>query len=198
MSPVDKSQLLALLVAHLTAELGKVKGRAQREAEGATHEEARAESDKDMRATEASYVARGLAERALRLEQALVQLSRLTLLDCRRAGTIQASALVEVEHEGQRSLYFLVPAGGGEHLTLESSTGDTARIQTLTPTSPLGRALLGLGVGDEADVETPQGTRAYEVVDLWRAPVRSPAAGCRGLSSCCARTRARASAPPRP
>lgn len=164
MSPVDKSQLLALLIERLTEELGKVRSRAQREAEGATHEEARAESDKDMRATEASYVARGLAERAVRLEQALTQLSRLQLLDCQRSGTIQASALVELEHAGQRSLYFMVPAGGGEHLTLESA--GSQRIQTLTPTSPLGRALLGLGVGDEAEVESPQGMRSYEIVAL--------------------------------
>lgn len=161
MVAVDKARLLALLVERLTEELGKVKGRALREAEGATHEEARAESDKDMRSTEASYVARGLAERALRLEQALTQLSRLTLLDCRRAGIVQASALVEIDHEGQRSLYFMVPAAGGEHLEL-----DGQRIQTLTPTSPLGRALLGLQVGDEAEVESPQGPRVYEVVAL--------------------------------
>lgn len=165
MPPVDKRQLLALLVERLTEELGKVKGRALREAEGATHEEARAESDKDMRATEASYVARGLAERAVRLEQALAQLARLQLLDCRRKGAIQASALLELEHDGQRSWYFLVPAGGGEHLTLAGSSGEL-RIQTLTPTSPLGRALLGLAVGDEAEVDSPQGSRVYEVVEL--------------------------------
>jgi transcription elongation GreA/GreB family factor len=161
MLPVDKAQLLNLLIERLTEELARVKGRAQREAEGATHEEARAESDKDMRATEASYVARGLAERALRTEQALTLLSRLALLDCQRTGTIMASALVELAHEGQRSLYFLVPAAGGEHLTLGER-----RIQTLTPTSPLGRALLGLGVGDEAEVESPQGPRFYEVTAL--------------------------------
>ncbi|MEY2937224.1 MAG: hypothetical protein RL033_7973, partial [Pseudomonadota bacterium] len=136
-------------------------GRAQREAEGATHEEARAEGDKDTRATEASYVARGLAERALRLEQGLKQLSHLPLLDCQRAGAIQASALIELEHEGQRALYFLLPAAGGEHLTLGEQS-----IQTLTPTSPLGRALLGLSVGDEAEVESPQGPRFYEIIAL--------------------------------
>ena len=161
MSPIDKTQLLALLVERLTQELGRVKGRAQREAEGATHEEARAEGDKDTRATEASYVARGLAERALRTEQALTQLSHLPLLDCHRTGTIMASALVELEHDGQRALYFLVPAAGGEHLTLGEQ-----RVQTLTPTSPLGRALLGLGVGDEAEVESPQGPRCYEITAL--------------------------------
>ncbi|MEY4549463.1 MAG: hypothetical protein RL685_5658 [Pseudomonadota bacterium] len=166
MLSVDKSQLLALLVERLTEELGRVKGRAQREAEGATHEEARAEGDKDTRATEASYVARGLAERALRLEQGLKQLSHLTLLDCQRAGAIQASALIELEHDGQRALYFLLPAAGGEHLTLGDAEGAEQSIQTLTPTSPLGRALLGLGVGDEAEVESPQGPRFYEIIDL--------------------------------
>jgi transcription elongation GreA/GreB family factor len=106
-------------------------------------------------------VARGLAERALRTEQALTLLSRLPLLDCRSTGTIVASALIELEHDGQRALYFLVPAAGGEHVTLGEQ-----RIQTLTPTSPLGRALLGLGVGDEAEVESPQGPRFYEITDL--------------------------------
>ena len=161
MKPIDKTQLLALLVERLTGELTRVRGQAQREAEGATHEEARAEGDKDMRATEASYIARGYAERASRLEQALTQLSRLQLRDCAKAGSIQASALLELDHEGHKSIYFLVPAAGGEHLTIGSQ-----QVQTLTPTSPLGRALLGLGVGDEAEVETPQGARSYEITDL--------------------------------
>jgi transcription elongation GreA/GreB family factor len=161
MQTLDKAQLLALLVERLTAELARVRGQAQRAAEGATHEEARAEGDKDTRATEASYVARGYAERALRLEQALAQLARLELRDCAKIGTIQASALLEIEHAGQRSLYFMVPAAGGEHLVLAG-----AQIQTLTPTSPLGRALLGLGVGDEAEVDSPQGPRLYEILAL--------------------------------
>jgi transcription elongation GreA/GreB family factor len=159
--PIDKAQLLQLLVDRVSAELARVRGQAQREAEGATHEEARAEGDKDTRATEASYIARGYAERALRLEQALTQLSRLQLRDCAKAGAIQASALLELDHDGNRSIYFLVPAAGGEHLTLDSQ-----QVQTLTPTSPLGRALLGLGVGDEAEVESPQGARSYEITAL--------------------------------
>jgi transcription elongation GreA/GreB family factor len=138
-----------------------VRAQARSAAEGATHEEARAEGDKDTRATEASYVARGYAERALRLEQALTQLSHLRLVDCAAAGKVQASALLELEHAGQRSLYFLVPAAGGEHFTI-----DGQQLQTLTPTSPLGRALLGLEQGDEAEVESPQGMRVYEIVAL--------------------------------
>jgi transcription elongation GreA/GreB family factor len=161
MDSIDKAQLLGLLVERLSTELARVRGQAQRAAEGATHEEARAEGDKDTRATEASYVARGYAERALRLSRGLALLARLELRDCAKAGTIQASALLEIEHAGQRSLYFLVPAAGGEHLSCAGR-----QIQTLTPTSPLGRALLGLGVGDEAEVDSPQGPRLYEITAL--------------------------------
>jgi hypothetical protein len=50
---------------------------------------------------------------------------------------------------------------GGEHFTI-----DGQQLQTLTPTSPLGRTLLGLEPDDEAEVESPQGTRVYETVAL--------------------------------
>jgi transcription elongation GreA/GreB family factor len=159
--PLDKAKLLDLIVERLSAELARAKDQAASAADGATHEEARSDSDKDMRSTEASYVARGHAERTLRLERALTQLSHLVLVDCARSDRVQASAIVELEHGGQRALYFLVPAAGGEHFVLGAHS-----VQTLSPTSPLGRALLGLGMGDEAEVDTPQGTRVYEITRL--------------------------------
>jgi transcription elongation GreA/GreB family factor len=161
MQPIDKRALLELLTERLSGELTRAKTRAIHAAEGATHEEARAEGDKDTRATEASYVARGHAERTLRLERALAQLSHLELVDCAAAGSVRASAIVELEHSGQRALYFFVPAAGGEHFPWGTQT-----IQTLTPTSPLGRAVLGLRLGDEAEVESPQGLRVYEITRL--------------------------------
>jgi transcription elongation GreA/GreB family factor len=161
MQQIDKQQLLSLLVERVSAELARVRGQAQSAAEGATHEEARAEGDKDMRATEASYVARGYAERAARLEQALHQLQRLELVDCGKIGKIQSSAVFELEHAGQQTVHFLAPAGGGEVLSIGG-----VQVQTLTPISPLGRALLGLELGDEAEVNSPQGQRVYVVTAL--------------------------------
>lgn len=157
MVAIDKKQLLTLLIQQLSDELARSRAQALSAAEGATHEDNRAEGDKDMRATEASYIARGYAERAGKLEQAVALLSRLDLAHPKSA--IQSSALVELEHDAQRAWYFLVPAAGGEHLSLAGQA-----IQTLTPTSPLGRALLGLNEGDEVDVETPQGVRSYTVL----------------------------------
>lgn len=155
----DKSKLLAALRAQLTAELARSKARALDAAEGATHEENRAEGDKDMRSTEASYVARGHAERTQKLEQALVQLGALELRDFGPKAAIGTSALLELQHRNQRLYYFLVPAAGGEKLAFAD-----VEVQTITPTSPLGAALLGLGEGDEAEVSSPQGVRSYEII----------------------------------
>jgi transcription elongation GreA/GreB family factor len=159
MPKTDKRALLARLVEQLSSELARAKSQAQGAAAGATHEENRAESDKDMRSTEASYVARGHAERTAKLEQALVLLSHMELKSFDEKTPIEASALVELACAGKRSRYLLVVAAGGERIEGED-------IQTLATQSPLGKALLGLSVGDEAEVQSPQGARIYEIVSL--------------------------------
>lgn len=161
MSPLDKHALLRALVDRLTQEFDRVKAQALDAAEGATHEDNRAEGDKDMRSTEASYIARGHAQRTTQLEQAITRLSHLEPVEFEDDDEIQATALVELKHGTQQLIYFLVPVGGGERITVGAHT-----VQTLTPSSPLGGALMGLTVGDEAEVESPQGLRVYEVVSV--------------------------------
>jgi transcription elongation GreA/GreB family factor len=114
-----------------------------------------------MRSTEASYIARGHAQRTAQLEQALTRLSYLEVVDFTSADEIKSTALVELEHNQRRSFYFLLPVAGGEQLVTEGTT-----IQSLTLSSPLGRALLGQSVGDEVELESPQGMRVYEVVSV--------------------------------
>jgi transcription elongation GreA/GreB family factor len=55
----------------------------------------------------------------------------------------------------------LVPAAGGVKLELAGE-----RVQTLATDSPLGQALLGLSAGDTAEVKTPRGMLAYDVVSV--------------------------------
>lgn len=162
MPDIDKHAVLSALKVKLETELARAQKRAREAAEGATHEENRAEGDKDMRATEASYVARGQAGRASEIEEALVRVSALELLSFKPGARIAVSALIEVDHDGRRVHYFLVPAAGGERLQV-----DGAEIHSLTPLSPLGRALLGLTEGDEAELpplKPGDGPRVYEVV----------------------------------
>lgn len=158
---VDKHELLRELKAQLSAELERGRRRALDAAEGATHEENRAEGDKDMRATEASYVARGQAQRVQELDAALTRLNAMPILEFAADARIQCSAVVLLEHAGRRTRYFLVSAAGGHKLLC---TG--AEIQTLTTQSPLGSALLGLSVGDEAELEGAGAPRVYRVLDV--------------------------------
>lgn len=153
----DKRALLAALRAHLQGELERAVRHAKDAAEATTHEENRAESDKDMRSTESSYVARGQALRAHELEGALARLAGMPVRDFAADDAIEVSALVEVEIEDDRALTcLLVTVGGGVRLG--------KGVSTLLTTSPLGAALLGLRAGDEAEVATPQGAKTVTVV----------------------------------
>jgi transcription elongation GreA/GreB family factor len=162
---LSKVSLLAQLRDGLAGERHRATLRARDAAEATTHEENRAEGDKDMRATEASYVARGQAARVAEIERALAQLGAMEIVDIAAAGhRACASAIVVVEQTAPRpgrTTYLLVTAAGGVRLR----AGD-AEIVTLTTTSPLGAALVGLGVGEEAEIPTPQGVREYRVVEV--------------------------------
>jgi transcription elongation GreA/GreB family factor len=164
MTDIDKRAVLQAFKERLEAELERAQKRAREAAEGVTHEENRAESDKDMRSTEASYVARGQAERVAEMEEALTRVSTLELLSFAPGARIALSALVELEHRGKRFHYFLLPGAGGERVHSQG-----LEIQGLTTHSPLGRALLGLVEGDSAELPARgpgDGERVYEVLSV--------------------------------
>jgi Transcription elongation factor, GreA/GreB, C-term len=160
--PLDKKTLLETLCAKLKADLERVTRRAVDAAEAASHEENRPEGDKDMRSTEASYFARGQAERARAIEEALAKLGGMRVRDFGPSDPIAASALVELDQDGRTTLYFVLPAAGGERLSA-AAAGAEREVLTLATSSPLGAALLGLVEGDDVDVTTPTGRRNYEI-----------------------------------
>jgi len=159
---VDKLKLLAELTERLESDLRNVTAAQKATQEGATHEENRSESDKDMRATEVSYLARGQAERVISLRDELGLLRSLKPRVFGEETPIAATALVRLVDEAASAIYFLVPAGGGLRLNL--ATGVEASI--LTPRSPLGQNLLGLRQGDVVGLDTSDGSREYEIVDV--------------------------------
>ena len=150
---MDKRAIVAAVRAEIAAEIAEMARLARDAADAATHEENKPENDKDMRSTEASYLARGQAERVLGLEREHTLLGTMKLDGV--ADTIGTGALVTLRREKQTLLCLLAPAGGGRK---------AHGVQLVTGSSPLGAALLGLSVGDEAEVPTPQGPRTFEIV----------------------------------
>ncbi|MGE0791729.1 MAG: GreA/GreB family elongation factor [Sandaracinaceae bacterium] len=155
--PIDKASLLGELTALLTAELEAARAAHANAIEGATHEEARPENDKDTRGLEQSYLARGHAERVARLEIELVQLAQMPVVAVPEEGpiTVGALALLIDEATQRRSRVWLVSHGGGKTLA--------GGITTVTPSAPLGRAILGLSVDEEAEIGAGKGKRTLRV-----------------------------------
>lgn len=160
MSKPSKVELRSELVAVVREELAVLE-RAQRDAQAAaTHAEAKPENDKDTRALEQSYLARGQALRVQDLRDGLERLLRMELLDFSAGRAAGLSALVTVEDDDDGSVrrLFVVPAGGGVKLGGE--------VQAVTPESPLGRALVGKTAGDGCELVAAGRTRQLTVTDL--------------------------------
>ena len=156
----SKDRLIAQVKAHVESELAAAR-RAQTETvRGATHEESRPENDKDTRALEATYLARGLAERVSAIEQTMLALETMRLRDFDEDVPTALGAALRLDDDD--SVYFLVPDAGGLKLHL-----DGVEVITLTPRAPLGRALIGKYQGDEVTFRSPQGARTCYLAEVW-------------------------------
>lgn len=159
----DKPALVAALRERIEEDLTTIERRQADTAAGATHAENRAEHAKDTRATEDSYLARGLAERVKALRRNVEALAGAPVRNFSDDDTVAVGALVTVATESEdgdahEEHWLLVPGAAG----IEIEVGDRT-VRAVTPVSPLGQALLGLEVGDEGAVRTPRGERRFEV-----------------------------------
>jgi len=155
---IDKAVLLERLRQSAADELEQVTASQQATAAGATHAESRPENDKDTRALESSYLARGLASRVQDMRDAVAVLERLALREFDDETPIALTALVTLEDEQGQVHHFVAPAAGGQRLQVGEAV-----ISVVTPRSPLGKVLIGKYAGDDVDVRTPSGTRFFSV-----------------------------------
>ena len=158
---MDKHALIHALCDLLEDEIARASETALRTREGAVHEEARPENDKDTRALETRYLARGQGQRVVDLQVALKQVRFMDVRDFGPDDAIALSALVKLESESESRWIFLCPAAGGRRLQLAAATVDV-----LTPEAPLGRALIGRNTGDEVSLRTGGKARAYEISEV--------------------------------
>jgi len=156
---LDKNALIAALAAALHEARERMLAAQRTTAEGVTHADAKSEGDKDMRATEASYVARGQAKRFESLDADHARVLGFRAKPFAPGAPIALGALVRLEEEAGERVVFVAPAGGGTVLALGE-----ARVHVVTAASPLGKALLGARAGDS--VLVPRGGAEDEVTVL--------------------------------
>ncbi len=163
----QKQRLADELVAQLTAALEAAEVAHRAATEGATHEEAKPENDKDTRAIEASYLARGQARRIEELRGELAEVQSWKVRSFGADDAVGLGALVTVQEDGAGGeggqvetvgTYLIAPQGGGATLA--------GGVHVVTPRSPLGQALLGKRVGDDCEVRLTGRTRLLEIVAI--------------------------------
>jgi len=140
---ISKPALKAALLERLEQDLAAARAAHLAAVDGATHSEARAENDKDTRGLEQSYLARGHAQRVVELETAV---AAIAAWQPRGFGDepVTLGALVTVEEDHQSRRFLIAGHGGGVVLPGE--------VTVLTPTSPIGRMLLGRAVEDDCEI----------------------------------------------
>ncbi len=161
MKPLDKRRLINELKDGLGREIDVLRAAAKDAREAATHEEAKPENDKDTRAIEAAYLAGAQADRVRELDRVVNALEFLALRELGDGDPIGLSALVELDLDGARSHYFLLPVGGGMRASAEG-----VEVQVVTPQSPMGQALIGKTTGDTVELRLKQARRVYEIVGV--------------------------------
>jgi transcription elongation GreA/GreB family factor len=155
----SKQALMTELVALLTAELEAIEQAYRETQKAATHEEAKPENDKDTRALEQSYLARGQAARVERMRADLAETRAVPLRAFAPGQPAALGALVTTEEGDATLVLLLAPAGGGVRLA-------GGAVQVVTAQSPLGRALLGKRAGDDVEVQLAGRTRELSIVTI--------------------------------
>ena len=141
---MNKRAIIRKITAKLVSELEIYFRAAQFSRAEATHESNKAENKYDTRGLEASYLARGQSKQAAELEAAIAEFEQLGARKFAVGDAIAVGALVELEHGGESSFYFLGPRAGGTEVR-----HDRKEILVITPQSPLGEQLVGKKSGDQ-------------------------------------------------
>lgn len=160
--PPSKPAVVDALRQALARELAGVEAAAALARDEVSSAETRQEGRYDTRATEASYLARGQAERIAELRTLSAWFQVFDPARPLPDPVVQVGALVQLEDLGTaaRRWLFLAPRGG-----VSVELGGVV-VRTISPTSPLGVAMKELREGDAFEVDSPRGIVGYEVVGL--------------------------------
>ena len=165
MIELGKKDVLQALLTAVQEHCAAVERVAAMARDEASSDETRSEGKYDTRATEASFLARGQAERVDDLRRArswLEQEVHASLSGPKPAASTQGEigSLIEVQMRGRSELLFIAP------MTTAPVRVSERTVRVVALSSPLGTALANARSGDILEIDGPQGTMECEVIDV--------------------------------
>ena len=158
---MKNGQLIKQIIASLSESLGLLEKAARASHAEATHESSKAESKYDTRGLEAAYLAGGQARQAKGILDSIEIYGALATRDFTADEPIDLTALVELDADGTRSIYFIGPRNGG--LEIEHQHKE---ITVITPQSPLGQNLIGKKAGQRWTAKLGGAIAKYHIVSV--------------------------------
>jgi len=158
---MEKARLIKQIVASLRESLGVLEKAARASHAEATHESSKAESKYDTRGLEAAYLAGGQARQAKEILDSIKLYETLTTRDFAPDEPIDLTALVELDANGTRSIYFIGPKNGG--LEIKDRRKE---ITVITPQSPLGQNLMDHKAGQRWTAKLGGSVMKYYIVSV--------------------------------
>ncbi len=140
---MNKQAVLDQILSVLNSELAALTRAAQGAFAAATDPDSKAENKYDTRTLEASYVARGQAQRVAELQEAVRAFGALSGNTLDSGAAITLGALLSLALPGEVVHYFLGPFAGGTEIMHEGH-----EVVVITPASALGQKLIGKRAGD--------------------------------------------------
>lgn len=163
---MEKHAVYKAITLSLLRRFETAKWAAKQAHDAATNEESVAENKYDTFGLEASYLAHGQSQRVLECENDWRAFEKKGLVDVQEGDPISLWALVEVSlfMKDQSHIikwFFVSPCAGG--LTIEQA-GQSVFL--VTPSSPVGQALLGKVEGDDVSLRQNGQQIVYEITSV--------------------------------
>lgn len=128
----------------------------------ATHSENVADNKYDTLAVEAAYLAHGQSVRITQLQQSIANYRQLVSIRNPDNASINIGHTVTINDANENvQRLFIGPSAGGIRLLI-----DGLEILTITPQTPMGKALMGKAVDDEITLAVGANSKYFVVTDI--------------------------------
>ena len=145
---LNKQQLVDIIITALTQELQKAIAAANEAHAAAVDDQSVAETQYDTLAIEAGYLAEGQSRRVTEFQQAIDAYQALTRVIFDEKSKVTIGTLVQLAADSASNHWFFIgPAAGGFRCKLAEQN-----ITVITPSSPMGVALLGKQQDDDIEI----------------------------------------------